>query len=125
MALLLDAGALIAIDKHDPRMRFRLRAAQIERLPVRTAASALAQVWRNGSRQTNLARVLAGIDVLPLEAHDARQIGELLGATGTTDVVDAHLAVLAEPADQVLTSDPRDMNRLLEARGTRALAVRV
>ena len=63
--------------------------------------------------------------MLPLEAHHARLVGELLGATGTKDVVDAHIAVLAESADRVLTSDPKDMDRLLEARGVRALTVRV
>jgi hypothetical protein len=31
----------------------------------------------------------------------------------TTDVVDAHVAVLAQPADRVLTSDPEDLARLL------------
>ena len=125
MALLLDAGALIAIDKRDPRVRFALRAAQEEGIPVRSAATAVAQVWRDGAPQANLAGGLASIDVLPLSADDARQVGELLGATGTTDVVDAHVAVLAEPGDRILTSDPKDMDRLLEARGVRALTVRV
>jgi predicted nucleic acid-binding protein len=125
MALLLDAGALIAADKGDRKVGARLSVAQKERLPVRTGATALAQVWRDGSRQANLARLLAGIDVLPLDRSDARTVGELLGATGTTDVVDAHLAVLAEPGDRILTSDPGDMERLLRERGVRALAVRV
>ena len=125
MTLLLDAGALIAIDKRDSRVRFTLRAAQEEGIPIRTAATAVAQVWRDGARQANLAGGLASIDVLPLGADDARRVGELLGATGTTDVVDAHVALLAEPGDRILTSDPKDMDRLLEARGTRALTVRV
>jgi predicted nucleic acid-binding protein len=125
MALLLDAGALIAIDKLDRQVQARLDVAQRKGLPVRTAATALAQVWRDGSRQANLARVLAGIDVLPLEAHDARQVGELLGVTGTKDVIDAHVAMLAEPGDRILTSDPKDLDRLLEASGVRARAVRV
>jgi hypothetical protein len=34
---------------------------------------------------------------------------ELLAATGTADVVDALLAVLAVPGDQLLTSDPDDL----------------
>jgi hypothetical protein len=125
MTLLLDAGALIAIDKRDPRVRFTLRAAQEEGVPVRTAATAVAQVWRDGARQANLAGGLASIDVLPLRSDDARRIGELLGATGTTDVADAHVAMLAEPGDRILTSDPKDLDRLLEARGVRARAVRV
>jgi hypothetical protein len=125
MTLLLDAGALIAIDKRDPRVRFTLRAAQEEGVPVRTAATAVAQVWRDGARQANLAGGLASFDVLPLRSDDARRIGELLGATGTTDVADAHVAMLAEPGDRILTSDPKDLDRLLEARGVRARAVRV
>jgi hypothetical protein len=125
MTLLLDAGALIAIDKRDPRVRFTLRAAQEEGVPVRTAATAVAQVWRDGARQANLAGGLASIDVLPLRSDDARRIGELLGATGTTDVADAHVAMLAEPGDRILTSDPKDLDRLLEASGVRARAVRV
>jgi hypothetical protein len=125
MALLLDAGALISVDRGDRKVRAMLAVALQEGLPVRTGATALAQVWRDGARQANLSRVLAGIDVLSLDGDGARRVGELLGATGTTDVVDAHVAVLARPGDHVLTSDPVDMARLLHARGTRAGTVRV
>lgn len=125
MALILDAGALIAVDKRDRKVRARLSVAQEAALPVRTGSTVVAQVWRGGARQANLARVLAGIDVRPLDRHDARRVGELLGATGTADVVDAHVAVLTEPTDRILTSDPEDMNRLLEARGMGARAVGV
>jgi hypothetical protein len=125
MALLLDAGALIAVDRRDRNVRALLSVAQAKGLPVRTGAAVVAQVWRDGTQQANLARVLAGIDVLPLDGEHARRVGELLGATGTTDVVDAHVAVLAEPADRVLTSDPADMDRLLEARRVLAAAVGV
>jgi hypothetical protein len=61
--------------------------------------------------------VLAGVDVLPLDEVDARALGALLGATGTSDVVDGQVAVLAAAGDEVLTSDPDDMQRLLAARG--------
>lgn len=70
-----------------------------------------------GPRQASLARVLAGVDVLPLDEVDARALGALLGATGTSDVVDGQVAVLAAAGDEVLTSDPDDMQRLLAARG--------
>lgn len=125
MALLLDAGALIAVEKRDRRVRARLSVAQQERRPLRTGATVLAQVWRGGSRQATLARVLAGIDVLPLDEAHARRAGELLGVTGTSDVVDAHVAVLAGRGDEVLTSDPEDMRRLLSARGIGARVVGV
>jgi hypothetical protein len=125
MAFLLDAGALIAVDRRDRKVLARLDVAQREGVPVRTGATVVAQVWRDGSQQANLARLLAGVDVLPLTSDQARRVGELLGATGTTDVVDAHVAVLAEPADRVLTSDEEDVKRLLQARGVSAVAVRV
>lgn len=117
MALILDAGALIAAEKRDRRVRARLTVAWEERLPVQTGSTVLAQVWRGGSRQASLSRVLAGVDVRPLDEEDARAVGELLGATGASDVTDGHVAVLAAHGDEVLTSDPDDLRRLLAARG--------
>jgi predicted nucleic acid-binding protein len=125
MALVLDAGALIAVDKRDRRVGTRLAVAREEGLPIRTAATVLAQVWRNGARQANLARVLSGVEVLPLDDDDARRAGELLAATGTTDVVDAHVATLVEPGDDVLTADPQDISRLIVARGVKARLIGV
>jgi len=55
----------------------------------------------------------------------APRAGELLGAAGGTDVVDALVALAARGADTVLTSDPADITRLLEARGQRARVVAV
>jgi predicted nucleic acid-binding protein len=125
MALVLDAGAFIAVEKGDRRVRARLSAASEERLLVRTTATVVAQVWRNGARQSNLARVLAGIEILPLDNDDARQVGELMAATATTDVVDAHVASLVQVGDQVLTADPQDIGRLVAARGVPARMVGV
>jgi hypothetical protein len=120
VALILDAGALIAVDKNDRKVRARLSVAKEEHLPVRTAATVVAQVWRDGARQVNLARILDGIAILPLDKDDARRVGELLAATATTDVADAHVATLVETGDDVLTTDPQDMGRLIVARGVTA-----
>jgi predicted nucleic acid-binding protein len=120
MAIVLDAGALIAVDKGDRKVATRLKLARVEALPLRTAATVLAQVWRDGTRQANLARVLAGVEVLPLEEDHARRAGELLAATGTTDVVDAHVATIVEPGDQVFTTDPQHIGRLVVARRVKA-----
>jgi hypothetical protein len=125
MALVLDAGALIAVDEGDRQVVRRLEVAREKRLPVRTASTVVAQVWRDGARQANLARVLAGVEVLPLEEDVARRVGELLAATATTDVVDGHVANLVEHGDRILTSDPQHMGRLIVARGVAARIVGV
>jgi hypothetical protein len=50
--LVLDAGALIALDREDNRMLRRLLRARQDREPVRTNPMALAQAWRDaGARQ--------------------------------------------------------------------------
>lgn len=96
--LVLDAGALIAIDRDDRAVLSRIRAAKDKNESVRTNAMALAQVWRDGrGRQATLAKARHDIVVEPIPAEDGRRAGELLGATGLKDAVDASVALLAEP----------------------------
>ena len=125
MSLVLDAGALLAIDRRDRRVGAMLRVAQHERIVVRTSPATVAQVWRHGSRQVQLARTLAGVAAPPLDLDTGRRLGTLLAAAGGSDVVDAHVAMLACPGDQVLTSDPDDLARLLDARSVKAAVVPV
>ncbi len=120
MKAVLDAGALIAIDRRDRRFGAKLRVLQRRSTALRASSAVVAQVWRDGSRQANLARVLTGVSIEPLGRGDSRRIGELLGRTMTADVVDGHVALLTEPADVVFTSDPDDLRALLEARGITA-----
>ena len=120
MKAVLDAGALIAIDRRDRAVGAQLRVLQQQVIPLRVSAAVVGQVWRDGSRQANLARVLAGVGEVPLGTADGRQIGELLGRAGSADVVDAHTALMASAADLVLTSDPGDIRALLRARGVPA-----
>ncbi|CAN5145599.1 hypothetical protein BH20ACT5_BH20ACT5_13640 [soil metagenome] len=120
MALVLDAGALIAIDRRDRAVGAMLRIAQRERIPVRTSSAVVAQVWRSGSRQANLARVLAGTDIAALGPADGRRVGELLGRAATADVVDGHLALVVGSGDIVLTGDVDDVGDLLMTRGVQA-----
>lgn len=125
MSLVLDAGALIAIDRRDRRVGAMLRVAQQERVVIRTSPAAVAQVWRHGSRQGHLARILAGVAAPPLDLETGRRLGTLLAATGGSDVVDAHVASLAGTGDQVLTSDPDDLGRLLDAISVQASVILV
>jgi len=121
----LDSGALIAIDKRDRRIGAMLRILSREGVPVRTSAGVVAQVWRGGRKQDNLARVLSGMDVAALDDVVAKKVGELLGANGTSDLVDAHVALLVEPAGTVLTSDEPDIRALLRTRRVKARVIRV
>ena len=125
MSLVLDAGALLAIDRRDRRVGAMLRVAQQARIPVRTSPAAVAQVWRHGARQAQLARVLAGVAAPALDLDTGKRLGVLLGVTGSSDVVDAHVASLASAGDQVLTSDSDHLRKLLEALSVEAKLVRI
>ena len=125
MRAMLDAGALIAIDRRDRQVGAMLRALQQRRIAVRTTAPVLAQVWRDGAKQVNLAATLPGIERVALETGIDRAVGELLSRSRTSDVVDAHVALSVSSGDRVLTSDPDDIERLLDVRGVRAQVVRV
>jgi len=125
MTAVLDTGALIAIDKRDRKVGAMLRVLQRGGVPVRTSAAVLAQVWRDGRRQANLARVLAGIDIVAVEDVAARRIGELLRISDSSDLVDAHVALLVPRDGAVLTSDDDDVKALLVTRRVKARVVHV
>jgi hypothetical protein len=82
-------------------------------------AALVGQIWRGGSRQVNLARALAGTEIIDLTLGAGKQAGELLGPARTSDVVDAHLALLVSAGDGLITSDLDDLRGLLEVRGYR------
>ncbi|MGD0882212.1 MAG: PIN domain nuclease [Acidimicrobiales bacterium] len=125
MALVLDAGGLDAVDRLDRNVGALLRVAQQERMPVRTSAAVVAQVWRDGSRQANLARVPAGVDAVSLDGNTGRAVGEVLALSNTVDVVDGHLGSIVRSGDTVLTSDSADITRVLNARKVDATVRRV
>lgn len=125
MRLILDVGALVGVDRDQRDVMVRIRVAQRRATAVHTSAAVVAQVWRDGARQAGLARVLAGVQEHALDQGSARSVGRLLRESGTSDVVDAHVALLAEADDVVLTSDEPDIQRLLDARQVKGRVVRV
>jgi hypothetical protein len=125
MAIVLDAGALIGLDRGNRRIGPLLRRAQRDHQPVRTSAAVLAQVWRDGARQALLARTLPGIDVVELDELAGKRVGELLKRSKTADVVDGHLASLVGTGDVLITSDPDDLQSLLDARRVVAVVFEV
>lgn len=111
----LDAGGLIAVDRNERRVTVLLARAAETRARVTVPATALAQAIRRPERQVRLARLVRQptTDVIDLDRVDATNIGRLLAASGTADIVDAHVVVCARRAHQrVVTSDPDDLRRL-------------
>lgn len=116
MRLVLDSGALIALEKNDRPMWRRIKAAQLAGSVPVTHGGIVGQVWRGGGpRQACLAIALAAIDVRPLDAVLGRSAGALLHRAKRNDVIDAALVLLAEDGDHVLTSDLDDIQPLAEA----------
>jgi predicted nucleic acid-binding protein len=111
----LDAGALIAHERRDPKVSALFEQAAGNRIEMVLPSVVLAQAWRDGSRQAVLARALRnpGLVEAPLHHEDAKRVGELLRESETTDVADAHVVVLAARLRApVITSDPGDISKL-------------
>ena len=109
--VVLDAGALIAVERADRRIVALLELAHDVHVP----AGALAQAWRNPVRQVRLVRVVSseGVLIHPLDAATARAAGQLCAATATSDVVDASVVLVARLVDGVtVTSDADDLRHL-------------
>jgi hypothetical protein len=124
MTVIVDSGALIAFERGDRSVAALLEAARRRGEAVETSSGCVAQSWRiGGPRQALLARALHGVDERPLDADSSKAIGLLCGRAGTSDVIDAHIAVLACRGDVVVTSDEGDILVLLTAAKTVATIV--
>jgi hypothetical protein len=78
-------------------------------------AGVVGQVWRDGRRQARLARLLASdeVEIEGLDDRRAREAGQLCGARGTADVIDASVVLGARArGHRIVTSDPEGLERL-------------
>ena len=124
MSLVLDSGALVALERNERPMWARMKAAQLAGdLPV-THAGVLGQVWRGGPRQARLAQALAGIDVRALDEPLGRAAGQLLATARLADVIDAGVVLLATDGDEIVTIDRDDFERLAVASGRHVELIR-
>jgi hypothetical protein len=113
--LTLDAGALIAFERNDRRVVSLLARAIHHEVVLVVPAGVIGQVWRDGRRQARLARLLAAdeVEIEVLDDRRAREAGQLCGLRGTADVIDAAVVAGARArGDQIVTSDPEDLERL-------------
>ena len=109
--VVLDAGAFIALERRNRSMVKLAPLFADARTPLVASAGVVAQVWRGGGqRQVPLAFLLRRTTVVDITHSVARALGRILGTSGTSDPVDAHIVLLARERDwPVLTSDARDL----------------
>jgi predicted nucleic acid-binding protein len=118
--LVLDSEGLSKLAAGDDRARAYLDSARARRAQVAVSAITLTETLRGGPRDATVHRVLSRITVVPVTAQLARRAGELLGATGLSghrcaiDAVVAATALGLERPNVLLTSDPDDMNKLVD-----------
>ncbi len=118
MKLVLDSGALVALERCDRPMWRRFNASLLAgKVPV-SHGGVVGQVWRaRGPRQALLARALAAVEVQSLDDSLGRAAGELMARARKSDVIDAALVLLAEDGDYLVTSDPDDLKVLAAVSG--------
>lgn len=114
-AVVLDAGALIAFERADPRMRALVREALRRGTRLIVPAAVLGQVWRDAARQVVLRALFSGAttEVPPLDRVLAEAAGVLCGRTKTSDVIDASVVLIARANKSVvISSDVADLHHL-------------
>ena len=111
-----DTGALLAAERNERRM-WALHAGFLAEEAVPTVpAPVLAQAWRGGAKQASLSRLLALCEVEPMSEQQAREVGHLAGRSRHDDVVDVTVVEGAlRRKDGIVTSDPDDIRRIVEA----------
>jgi hypothetical protein len=111
-----DSGALIAAERGERVMWARHRALLLRRVIPAVPAPVVAQCWRGTPRQAQLARLLAGCDVEPLDDTRARATGTLAGRARTADIVDAGVVEGAlRRGDLIISSDLGDLTAIAAA----------
>ena len=118
MKLILDSGALVALERNERAMWRRLKSALAAgEIPI-THGGVIGQVWRaRGARQALLSKALHGVEVRAIDDKLGREAGALLARTGGRDVIDAAVVLLCEDGDVVVTSDVKDLSLLAKAAG--------
>jgi hypothetical protein len=120
-AVIYDSGALIAIGaRHSTSALSQHRDRLLRGAKILVPAVVAAQVVRRPVTQAPLMRALDGCEIVPFTSAHHVPVGHLLGMSGTVDVVDAFVAVLAATfRATVITSDAGDIGRLLSCLGVR------
>ena len=118
--LVLDAGALIALERNSRHVWPLVEAAYEQGDRAHVPACALAQVWNGEPTQARLNQALKRCRTVPLDEDMAHVAGRLRRISGVHDVVDASVAAAAALATRfssvvIATSDEGDISQLIRA----------
>jgi predicted nucleic acid-binding protein len=112
--LTLDAGALIAYERGDQRIREILTVGYARGLVPTVPAIALAEVWRGDAKDARVARLLKACSVEMVDEGLARMVGSMRRVIPGAHTIDACIAAgVRRRGDAIATSDPSDMRALL------------
>lgn len=113
--LILDAGAVIALSRENPRARAVLASAREARIQVSIPSVVVAETVRGVAADAQVNRVLKAVGEVDA-ANEAigRTAGRLLGEADPSATVDAVVVATAVEAGGavVLTGDPDDLGLL-------------
>ena len=124
--LVLDTGALVALERRVPRIQAILRIAAEDGIIPIVPTQVIAQYWRGGSaHQAPVARLLVSCQIEHLDIVRAKQAGVLLGRSETSDETDAVVALIADECGAVVTSDAGDISKLLRELHSSARVIHV
>jgi hypothetical protein len=115
VTLVLDAGALIAVERGDRATAALIEVGRRDGRGIIVPAGVVGQTWRDGPRQARLARLLNSneVSVEPLTDAGARAAGILCGAAESSDVIDASVVIAARRYGAiVISADRADLVRL-------------
>ncbi len=117
--VVLDAGAFIAAERRDRHLAELIAGANAEGATILIPATVIAEIWRTPPRPYARMVVESVDEVVALDAALARRVGALIGAAGSTQIVDASVALVAihSKPSIVVTTDPADIASLLKAAG--------
>lgn len=111
-----DTGALIAADRNDRRMWAIHAGFLAEEVAPIVPAPVLAEAWRGGARQANLARFLALCETEALSADQAKAVGALAGKADHDDIVDVTVVEGAvRRRDAIVTSNHTHVRKIADA----------
>ncbi|MCY4621848.1 MAG: hypothetical protein OXD34_08460 [bacterium] len=131
MTLVLDAGALIQVDRGNQEVLSAIKAAFDKGEAVHVPTGVIGQAWRHPDRQALLSQTLKRCKEVDLDGAMARAGGQLCGRTATSDVIDASVALAAAYARRsgeevtLLTSDSVELGILLSVLDAQARIIGV